>query len=233
MKGKNLMKRMILILVLAVAVGACNKTPTSGEGSDPGGGDGAAVPAGREILEDNIGDVEQAIHVAVEVAQKSQGVNVKATPLIDQMQRMNFLTLDVSPPPPKELWLNLKVKTRRAFPENPALLHIIIKDGDRELGRFSSVVGKSQTPSVSDYEFNVLEGVPALPETMLVNIVVDAMLMPKGTDEATIDPATATVKPQRRSTATATPPVRINFTGLETPAAPAEGPQAEEGSEDQ
>ena len=79
---------------------------------------------------------------------------------------------------------------------------------------------------------NVLAARTSLPDTMLVTIAVEALLMPDGTDPDTIDPMTAEVSEERYSLAVATPPVRINVKSAAAPppAAPAAAAPEEPGA---
>ncbi len=229
------MKRLVPLVLIAAIVAACNGKPgapgTSGNARTGGGGQ--VIPAPTE---DNVGDLEQAALISVAVAQKSQGPNVEATPLTDASGRMNLFTVDITPPLPNELWLDFKVESRRSFPKNPGVLRIVIRDGEQVLDTFGTVIGKSSKPSVSERSVNVLSARAGLPDTMLVTIAVEALLMPDGTDPDTIDPMTAEVSEDRYSQAVATPPIRINVKNAtaQPPAAPAapapEGPAAAGGA---
>ena len=175
---------------------------------------------------------EQAALISVAVAQKSQGPNVEATPLVDASGRRNLFTVDIAPPLPNELWLDFKVESRRSFPKNPGVLRIVIQDGEQVLDTFGTVIGKSAKPSVAERSVNVLAARTSLPDTMLVTIAVEALLMPDGTDPDTIDPMTAEVSEERYSLAVATPPVRINVKSAAAPppAAPAAAAPEEPGA---
>ena len=211
------MKRILSLALIAAVLGACNgkqATPTTTNAGGPGG-QSVSGP-----LKDNVGDLEQAVMIDAKIAQQSEAPNIKATPLVDAMGHMNLLTVDVSPPFPKELWLTIGVKSRRDFAKNPGALRISIKDGDHVLGTFGTVIGKSVKPSVTEHTVNVLAARDYIPETMLVTLDVEALLMPEGTDPETVDPMTAEVPESRFSRAVATPPLRINF--IEAAAPPAE-----------
>jgi len=225
------MKRLVPLVLIAAIVTAYNGKPDPGgtSGSARPGGGGQVIPAPTE---DNIGDLEQAALISVAVAQKSQGPNVEATPLVDASGRMNLFTVDIAPPLPNELWLDFKVESRRSFPKNPGVLRIVIQDGEQVLDTFGTVIGKSAKPSVAERSVNVLAARTSLPDTMLVTIAVEALLMPDGTDPDTIDPMTAEVSEERYSLAVATPPVRINVKSAAAPppAAPAAAAPEEPGA---
>ena len=211
------MKRIFISALIACIVGACDGgQPPSGDRP----GDTGAAPPMSTPAEDNIGDLEQTVFVEAAVAEKSRGPNIETTPLVDSTGRMNLFTVDVSPPFPEELWLNVRVRARRSFPKNPGVLRIAITDGDEILDTFGTVVGRTSTPSVREHSVNVLAARDTIPETMLITLDVEALLMPEGTDPDTVDPMTAEVPESRFSRALATPPVRINFEGAQ----PGEGP---------
>ncbi|MEA3365901.1 MAG: hypothetical protein U9Q79_09715 [Candidatus Hydrogenedentes bacterium] len=215
------MKRFIVFVLIAAVAGACNGTQeTSTQPDDNTSGQETILPA---LTKDNIGDLEQAIMIEAGVAEKSQGANIETSSLVDPTGRMNMFTVDVAPPFPKELWLNIKVRSRRAFRENPGVLRIAIKDGEQVLDTFGTVIGKSATPTVSERSINALAARDSIPDTMLLSINGEALLMPEGTDPDTIDPMTAEVPEERYSLAVPTPPIRINFKGAQ--AEPTDSPQ--------
>ena len=216
------MKRIFLVVLIACVTGGCDGgPPPPGEGP----GDTAVAPPMAAPTEDNIGDLEQMVLLEAAVAEQSRGPNIETTPLVDATGRMNYLTIDVSPPFPDELWLDIRVRARRSFPRNPGVLRIAIRDGDEVLDTFGTVVGRTSTPSVPEHSVNVLAARETIPETMLIALDVEALLMPEGTDPDTVDPMTAEVPESRFSRALPTPPVRINFEGA--PAAPEETAEAE------
>jgi hypothetical protein len=214
------MKR-ILCIVLGIAVtgalfSACDPGNTQEEAAGPAGaGAGAPIPAPTD---DNIGDLEQAVRFDVGVAAQSKGPNIKAKSLEDPTGRLNLLTLKVSPPYPEELWLNFELSSKRAFKKNPGVLRVRIVDGETVLDEFGAVIGDTSIPSVSERTVNVLAAREEIPESMLVTIKVEALLMPEGTDPSTIDPMTAETTEDRYSQAVETPPIRVNFEGAGAPA---------------
>ncbi|MFO7975349.1 MAG: hypothetical protein R6V12_12020 [Candidatus Hydrogenedentota bacterium] len=214
------MKRLLTLGLIATLAAACNgtqDTPTPVE-NDNSGQQVAPTPT-----KDNIGDLEQAITIEAAIAEKSQASNIETSSLVDPTGRMNMFTVDIAPPFPHELWLDIHVRSRRAFAENPGVLRIAVKDGDHALDTFGTVVGTSPTPSVSEHSVNVLAARDTIPDSMLVTIDVEALLMPEGTDPDTIDPMTAEVPKDRYSRAVQTPPIRINFEGA--PAESADTPE--------
>ncbi len=223
------MKQLISFVLMAALLTACNAEPgaTKAANTARGGATGSILA----VTEDNIGDLEQAVLISVSVAERSEGPNIDATPLVDASGRMNLFTVDISPPLPQELWLDFKVESRRAFPKNPGVLRIAIKDGDQVLDSFGSVIGSTAQPSESGRSVNVLAGRAGLPDTMLITLAVEALLMPEGTDPETIDPITAEVSEDRYSLAVPVPPTRINTTSAAAPPPPAPAATEEAGSE--
>ncbi len=202
-------------LILIVALIAWVTTACDGRQPPPGDtpGDTVAPPPMAAPTVDNIGDLEQTVLIEAAVAEESRGPNIQTTPLVDPTGRMNLFTVDVSPPLPDELWLDIRVRARRSFPRNPGVLRIAIKDGDHVLDTFGTVIGRTSTPSVPEHRVNVLAARDTIPETMLITLDVEALLMPEGTDPDTIDPMTAETPESRFSRALPTPPVRVNFEG--------------------
>lgn len=225
------MKQIVALALIAAIASSCNGKPDT---TATLGQNGTDDPVLSTPNKDNVGDLEQAVIIEAAVAQKSQGANVQATPLVDPRGSMNLLTVDVTPPLPEELWLDITVKSRRSFPKNPGVLRIAIKDGDHVLDSFGTVIGNNAKPSVSERSVNVLAARDTIPDTMLVTIEVEALLMPEGTDPDSIDPVTAETPESRYSRAVPTPPIRVNFEGAaaQPPAEPAmETPEDDEGAE--
>lgn len=206
------MKRLIGFALIAVSAAACDGKQGTSTQAEYGGSGQETIAAPTK---DNVGDLEQAVMIEAAIADKSQGANVEASSLVDPTGRMNMFTVDVAPPFPEELWLDIKIRSRRPFAENPGVLRIAIKDGEHVLDRFGTVIGKSVTPTVSKRTINALAARDSIPATMLLTINIEALLMPEGTDPDTIDPMTAEVPEERYSFAVPTPPIRINFTGAE------------------
>ena len=221
------MRQLISFALMAALLTACNAEPGATKTTNTArGGATGFIPAPTE---DNIGDLEQAVMISVSVAERSKGPNIEATSLVDATGRMNLFTVDITPPLPQGLWLDIKVESRRAFPKNPGVLRIAIKDGDQVLDSFGSVIGSSAQPSETGRSVNVLAGRAGLPDTMLITLAVEALLMPEGTDPDTIDPRTAEVSEDRYSRAVAVPPIRINTKDAAAPLPPA--PAAAEGTD--
>lgn len=219
MKCCDIHRFAIIALVLLTAA-SCEPPGSSRE---PAATTPRAAAPTAAFTEDNIGDAEQAVDILVDVAPESAAPNIESTPLVNMTGRMDLLTLDVAPPYPTELWLKYELRSRRAFSGNPVVLRITTThDGSGEvIDRFTSMIGNAVQPTVSERRVNALQGLDGIPETMLLRIQVEALLMPRGTDPETVDPETAETTPDRRSTAVATPPIRINFKGGPQPPAAA------------
>jgi hypothetical protein len=209
------MRKWVFVLTLLAALGACKPPPLDVEPEDAP--PESALPSDELAAEPelNIGDVEQGIDVEASLAPESKSAQIVATQLTDKMGRVKILRLEVSPPYPRELWLDYKVNARRNFVERPAVLRgRMLADGKRELASFALVLGSKATRNTFSTRINALEGVEAMPETLGIHVEAEALLLPEGTDEATIDPATASS--DETSGAVYQTAVRINFAQLES-----------------
>ena len=206
------MKQILIFTVCVFLVFGCDSKTNEVVSDQPPKTDAPMLVAQDSVREDDIGDLEQAISVLVAVADKSQADTIKEEALKDAGGRMHLLTIDVAEPYPEKLFLNFAVNTSRRFPVNPGALRFKIKREDETLLSISALVGKEKIGIIHAEQVDVLAGLDAIPESLLLTIESEVALMPVGTPEDSIDPETATSTPDRTSTAMATPPVRINFT---------------------
>lgn len=223
------MKQYIPFMMLfSVALFPGCQAPESGDGPPTVAGTGASVvrdeeegdalTIGPKDLKD-IGDVEQLVRIAATLAEQS------ATPLLEEDRMESFReelllsTIDVKPPHPKELWLHFNVTATEPFRIQPVVARARVYRDDEEIGQFQTIVGQyagnvilpegAVVPQM-DFQFNVLEGLPVLPDTMLVHAEAELSLMPPGTNQDSLDPATASTDPEFTTTKRSNP-VRINF----------------------
>ncbi len=173
----------------------------------------------EEQLPLTIGDVEGKVFMTANIAQESRAANIDIQELVSRNERVHLRTITVTEPFPESLLCEFQLTSEQNFPDNPvAIRGRILRDED-EIGNFVAVLGEhavrrivldiENLPSLK-YQFDVLESLDTIPETMLVVAEFEAMLTPTGTDESTLDPATIQVS-NANSNILRSNPLRINF----------------------
>lgn len=159
----------------------------------------------------NIGDVEQAIDFEADLDAEAVSANVKAEKVTDLMNRVKIMNVTVSPPYPEHLVIRYTLNCRQAFAERPVVVRGKIADGERELAAFAVFLGENSRSNEFEQEVDVLEGLDEVPETVGLMVTGEAILLPAGSDEASVDPKTATG--DERSEALYSTFVRVDFEG--------------------
>jgi hypothetical protein len=174
---------------------------------------------GRSPELKDIGDAEQLSRIAATLAERSQSPLVEEKTMESPREEIVLSTVQVEQPFPAELWIKFSNRATQSFETQPIVVRARVFRDNEEIGQYQTVLGKYatgwqqavDTPQLPlEFEFDVLAGLPALPDTMLVHVEAELSLMPPGTDEATLDPATATAAVDL-VTVKRSNPVRINF----------------------
>jgi hypothetical protein len=157
------------------------------------------------------GDVEQTIFIETNLAKEAQLQNIEARESKDARPKLNMLELRIHKPYPLELPFDVTARSSVDFTTCPVVIRVKILLDGIEIGSFNGVVGKSPlVRTFAQTKIDILKGRVTLPKSMLLTVKADALLMPEGTDIATIDPVTATTTPERRTIILGNP-VRIDF----------------------
>lgn len=164
-----------------------------------------SAPAAPEKLSLTRGDVEANVWCEAVLDPKYQSPTVQYTELKDARPRVNMGTVTLTPPFPTSLPIAVFVKAGQGFKEAPVVLRARVvrtegKDSANEtvLDTFNAIISENpRNRIVMEKEIDVLAGVQQLPESYLVLIKAEALLMPEGTDPATLDLATATTSSER------------------------------------
>ena len=211
------MKNILLLLtvVAMVLLTACSsetRRPKPTTGATPGSTTATAEP----ILPIDPGDIETQVFLEAAVNEEAIPENVKVEEkLISAKQHLSMETVKVSAPFPKELPMVFRIVSDKAFPEVPFVLHAKIFRDKEQVKTFSTLVlpdppTSQAPPKPIEFHANILEGVSAPPDTMLITVQAEAILLKKGTPRESINPET--VKSTDGATGTLLGnPVRINF----------------------
>lgn len=208
------MKRFLLVLSLPVVLAACNPSaPSAAKDQSLAQSQKQPVLTKEEM---SIGDIEYNVHMNGTLDERSKAPNVTENRLDNPRKYVDLDTISVKPPFPRELWVSFGFLTDKNFPDAPALLRAKVYVDDQVIDTFPIVVGPSGVDAKEPRAYNVLEKMSAPPTTLLVRIEAEALLLAKGTDPATIDPATATAPESRRGSIRSNP-IRINFVSENAP----------------
>ena len=223
------MRHIAVVFAAITLLTACGSPVAPAPPSDnsvqgSGAGAGPASSSTQGVVAKNIGDVEQTVFVNLKLAERSRSPRILQEAKADALERVRLLTLDLLPPFPEELWLDAECQCREKYDDTPVVVRgTYLIDGRATEEKISIVLAKhsEQTHALPSVELMRLIGPP--PDSVLVTLDLEGLLMPMGTDPATIDPWTAKTTPDRTSRAVLGTTVRINFqeAGLGEPAGPA------------
>lgn len=215
-----MLKHSFMLIVALLTISGCGVTKDeSADEAESSKAEEMFAPGyhGKKTTDVDIGDVEAMVHFNAMLAPESQSDTIRVTELSDQVERVKLVTLDVAPPYPEHLWLQVSFHARRAFDLTPVVLRTKVYADEREIGSFMLVAGAQAEAMEHQEKFDVLQGLESKPDTMLVRVKTEGLLMPPGTDEATLDPKTATTTPDRVTRAIPGTLVRINFKPASSP----------------
>lgn len=204
----------LLIVLLAAGCGKKAVAPTAAPSQQPSA---AVEPA--EVHRIDIGDVEAGVRVEGLLAPESAAPNIAVKNLTGKNEIVAMSTVTVSGMPPPELWFAFTVKSAAAFPDRPAVVQFTVyrDDGTAEtaIGSFAAVLGADANLPVASatntFRVNALEGLGSQPKSLLLHTRGRLLLLPTGTDPATVDAQRATAAPLDTSEALQVNPVRIEF----------------------
>jgi len=179
----------------------------------------------EEQTELDIGDVEQTIHFNVTLASESRGRNIQVDSRSDALNRIRLTTVTIEPPYPDELFFDVTLQCRNQFDNTPVVLRGEYMVDDVPVGDIRYILGENSHRDHSMGKVEVMQALDTYPESALLSLDVEALLMPRGTSPQVLDPEQASTSPERRSTAITFNPVRIEFVGR--------GPEAEPFEEDE
>ena len=201
--------RIACLALMLFSLAAC-KDMTPKKQPDSASPDAESKAAAPEVKEADIGDAEYAIHIVGTLAESSTAATIKVDVMKDAMDRVNMVTITVAPPAPKPLMVSFKVTSKNAFEDSPVALRAkILRDG-KEVDSFSTLLGADAKTAEFEKSVDVLNGLTAPPQTMLVSAQAEIVLLPKGTDPSKVD-LNAAAGTQHTTGSVLSNPLRINF----------------------
>jgi hypothetical protein len=190
--------------------------------------DSKSVPRPAAMADVTTGDVEQKVFINGTLAPGVVPDNIKVDEVKDPRGKFNLVNLDIYPPFPEHLNLQFEVKTTRNWEGTPLVLRCkaTIEGKPEPIGGMEFVWSKDALRTPQSTSIDVMPALQPLPDTVLVAMRADALLMPTGTDATLLNASNATT-PEDRTTGLISNPIRINFHKEAAPAASAaQTPQA-------
>ncbi len=180
-----------------------------------------AVPERPPI---DLGDVDSGIFIVGTLAPASKADSISEEYIETQRNTVSMAVITVRPPFPERLLIRFELTATRAFEERAVVVRArALRDDDTLPDKeYAYVMGKDANRTPVDnagvshprvFDVDALEGLDAVPETMLVHARADAWLMDGVTPEELLDPRMASSS--ERVTLLSNP-VRINFEHPET-----------------
>jgi len=222
------MLRLPLALAGALVVlGACSSPKPAAAPSPAPDGNALLPQAATERLPD-IGDVESSIGCELTLAPEHAESGWEVTELRDHRKQLSMVTVTTTGPA-KSLQVQCTVKSINTFSMTPVairgrLLREITPGAREPIGEFSLVAGAMahELPARGNglppaiWTFDALAGLESVPESMLLTVETTLMQTPAGTDEASLDAATAEVQAAFQ-TVELSNPLRVNLGGTLAP----------------
>ena len=210
------MRYLMLLLLPAMAVAGCGGKPSPPPAANPAAPAATVAPEAHEL---DIGDVETAITLQGVLAPESRAGGIKVDTLEGRNKAIVMATVHVAPPPPRELWFEYSVKSLQPFPDRPVALRFSVLRSigpqDDPIAEYAVVLG-ADAHLASDpprsVRVNALAGLDSMPESMLLHVRGELILLPPGAGPASVDPRSVTAGPDDVSSALQCNPVRIELT---------------------
>lgn len=195
-----------------IALSACSgpkpEPPMAAESAAKPAPEAPAKPAEPGL---NVGDVEAGVVVSATVPPEEVSAQVSVDNMETARKRLSMATVTVKPPYPAKLTVRVTLSPQVSFEKEPVVVRGKLRRDEQPIEpEFSTIVTKGGPVGDSSikYDFDVMQGLAAPPDTMLVYARFDAYLMPKGTPPTGLDPKTVQ---SDRHTELISNPVRINF----------------------
>ncbi|MBX3176528.1 MAG: hypothetical protein KF886_04145 [Candidatus Hydrogenedentes bacterium] len=190
------------------------------------------IPPSESTPELTVGDLEAKVDFELNVPAAAPA-GVSANEMRSQLQRLNLVTVTVEGAKPAALPLDIDLKTQLEFPNRIVvaqgrLIREIAPDRKDVIATFATVFDENASVRKrmaggefppQHFEADAVQGLDALPETMLLYAEMDIAFVPRGTDPATVDLANFQGSIEDRGVLRSNP-LRINYEPGEAPTAP-------------
>lgn len=206
------MRSAVVAFLMLAALAACSGEQPPAPADEPSAPEGALEEPVAPAEEVTLGDVEQTVFINATIAEADRAPSVKVDEIEDRRKRVTLVTVDVYQPYPEDLPISYTVDSRRNWKETPVVVRgrFIFEGRPETFGDFHTLLGEFANRGEFTKTVDLMDHLPEVPETVLVLVRAEGLLMEPGTDEKAIDPATATV-PEDRIANLMSNPIRINF----------------------
>lgn len=206
---------LLPVTAVLLSLSACSapksETPKTAEATAQPVAPPPAVAAPPAVPTLNVGDVEAGVIVSATVPPEGLSAQVSVENMETKRDRLAMATVTVKPPYPGTLSIQVTLTPKVSFKEQPVVVRGKMRRDEQPIEpEFATVVteGGPTLATTIKFDFDVMNGLAAPPETMLAYARFDAYLMPVGTPIMGIDPKTAQ---SDQHTEIMSNPVRINF----------------------
>ncbi len=204
------MRNILLCGVTMLALAACGG-PARDPETDPNIVPAvplATEPGGAALHVLDIGDVEAQVRIAGTLKEEAQTAGVEVNEFTTPKGDLNMTTVTLHPPYPRELPVRFRVVARQDFKTRPVALKGALFRNDAQLTEVSGVLtGRAGAPV---FDIDALQGIDTPPDSLLLHVRLNALLLPEGTDPTTVDPGALEYPPDHTAHLISNP-VRINF----------------------
>lgn len=221
------MTRLLAAAMMLVVICGCELPASPVERADDAAPDAAATQApvvqSAATREKDIGDLEQTVYVNLRLSRISMAPNIREDAKADGLERIRLVTLDVEPPFPDQLLLDIVLSIREPFAHHPAIVRgAFVLDEEREIQPFAAIVNNEQRDDLLVGSLDIMQAVNGIPESALITLEAEGILLKPGADTVLLDPMRVTADSASTTTAMQGTTIRVNFHGA------ADAPQAPE-----
>jgi hypothetical protein len=209
----GVMKRVLVsLVVLLVTLSACkpDKPWSPDDPQDLNDEDLATAPLVVNVEEKtNIGDAEQGLWIEARLTPEAITPGMVNDEIENRRSRLAIVNVTIPPPVPETLHAIYTVNATREFEKTPVVLRAQVMVDGMPVGSIQDVFGINAREKKLQVTVDLFSAFEQIPDSILATVEGELLLMPEGTDESSIDPATAT------STATSKAiqfnPIRVNI----------------------
>lgn len=221
------MTRLLAAALMLVGICGCELPASPVERADDAAPDAAAPQApvvqSAATREKDIGDLEQTVYVNLRLSRISMAPNVREDVKADGLERVRLVTLDVEPPFPDRLLLDIILSVREPFAHHPAIVRgAFVLNKEREIQPFAAIINNEQRDDLLVGSLDIMQALNGIPESALITLEAEGILLKPGADTVLLDPMRVTADSANTTTAMQGTTIRVNFHGA------ADAPQAPE-----
>lgn len=185
---------VLCTVVLVLSAASCN--PKSPKQSFEEGQRAEAAQQGPPVSsgasashEADIGDVETSLEYKAVMPEDFEAANVAVEELVNMKKGLDMVTATIEPPAPSEFWVDFVVESKTSFDKFPVVFRGEVTRNKKRVASYSAILGADAKETPHVFRFNAFEGLTDPPEKMVLHAQAAVIMLPNGTDPATIDPA--------------------------------------------